>query len=544
VTSARDGEGDSLISPPAGRPNRSIIPIMLPFLEVAHLPSSSSFYSAILQPLGLRYLSSLETDRASSPSGGSPCATYGASISQTPILQLRQVGNPKPSHIVLTAQSPTAVNDFHRFALRANPDIVSSASAAANVGGLDPAEARQSCAKVTDFDGNIMEVVYRPPPSDRGSQYGGSTVRKTQSTPAEATRILNWNYGVTVASPATVLQNREPAPRYVRDDEPYRVLRRAVTTSSGIYDANVSPRQNSSGLSTSAVVGTLLGVAAGAAAGAALTYSMVKSDRARAPQQEFDAPAFTRRSTFPAAPCSNDRSPRYVEVERTVEKVRYPHDHMPADSRRSPPEYIARYSQVGNSRGSTREVEDLYDATRGRHSSHHARTVGSVRTRSEAATARRPLLITETEHRSSVGSSSSRYGNTPPITRSTVQRSQTFDVSDRESYVSARTQRTSSTIRPLPAPLAASPAAPLVPRSRSGSRVTMTSAVKVPAQSHASKGRSLSRAGSHISARNVPLPASAVGSRYTDWDDDDRSIVPEDSISCVGSQRSGRSHHG
>jgi hypothetical protein len=506
---------------------------MLPFLEVAHLPSSSSFYSAILQPLGLQYIP--DPDSGPSSSVG-PCITYGLSLPPTPFFQLRQVSDPKPSRIVLTAPSGTAVADFRRFALRANPDLVLPPGVGAT---SQPTDTQESRAKIVDFDGNTMSVVYRPPPSDHASRYGGPTVRKTQCTSAEAVCILNWDYGVSVSSPPSVSRSRPPAPRYAEDDEPKRSLRRAVTMSSAVYDPTASPRQNSTGLSTGTVVGTLLGVAAGAAAGAALTYSMVKSDRARAPEQEFDAPPFTRRSTFPAAPYSTDRSPRYVEVERTVEKVRYPHEYPPVDAHW--PEYIARYSQEGGSvKGASREVEDLNDDARSRHSSRHSRTSGSVRTRSEATTARRPLLLTETEHRSYVRSSSSRHGNMPPITRSVVQRSNTFDISDRESYASARSQRTHSTIRPPPPPAAPLAASELVARSRVGSRVTTTT-IKMPGP--VPNPRTYSRAGSYMSARHVPLPASAVGSSRADWDDAD-SVVPEDSISCVGSRRSGRSYHG
>jgi hypothetical protein len=515
---------------------------MLPSLEVAHLASSSSFYSAILQPLGLRYITNTASDWQSLPPDDSPCITYGTSLPPVAIFQLRQVDSPKPSTIVLSAQSPAAVTDFRRCALRANPDIAFGAQSPA---GPQPNESRQSCSKVTDFDGNIMEVVYRPPPPDRGSRSSSSTIRRTQSTSAEATRILDWNYGVVVSNPVTVMQSRVAASRYVPSDQPYQALRRAVTTNSVFYDADDSPRQDSAGLSASAVVGTLLGVAAGAAAGAALTYSMVKSDRARAPQQEFDTPVFARRSTFPDAPVSTDRSPRYVEVERTVEKVRYPHNYPPGDARRSPPEYIARYSHAGSVRGSVRELEDPYSEGRSRHSSGNSRAGESVRTRSEAATSRRPLplLLTEAEHRSYIGSSNSKPDGAPPITRSTVQRSNTFDVSDRESYASARSQRTHSTIRPSPAPFAPSAAAPSTPRSRAGSRVT-TSTMKMSGPDRVYGGQSFSRAASYVSARNVPLPASAVGSSHAHWDDDDRSIVPDDSISCVGSRRSSRSHHG
>src|SRR5581483_11596709 len=101
------------------------------------------------------------------------------------------------------------------------------------------------------------------------------------------------------------------------EDAPYSSLRRSITDGLSSYEP-ASPRQNSSGLSASTVVGTLLGVAAGAALGGAITYSRVKADRGRAPRQEYDEPpAFLRRSTFPDP--YPTRKSQYVEVEREVE---------------------------------------------------------------------------------------------------------------------------------------------------------------------------------------------------------------------------------
>jgi len=46
---------------------------------------------------------------------------------------------------------------------------------------------------------------------------------------------------------------------------------------------------------------------------------------------------------------------------------------------------------------------------------------------------------------------------------------------------------------------------------------------------------------SYISARDVNLPMSGVGSSHADWDDDMVSVAPSDSISCVGMKPSRRS---
>ncbi|KAK1766372.1 hypothetical protein QBC33DRAFT_515709 [Phialemonium atrogriseum] len=509
---------------------------MLPFLEVTHLPSSSSFYSAILQPLGLRYLSAEPSSESQSVV---PIVTYGTPSPPTPVFQLRQVAahSIRLSRIVLTAPSTAAVAEFHSFALRANPDLEKPTSA----GAREAASTTESRARILDFDGNTMEVAYLPPP-DYPTRYGGSTVRKTQSTPTEAARVLDWNYGVATSAPPRASTSacggprltaaRRPSNRFAEND-PYSRRRSVPTTVSSVYEPTASPRQNSSGLSTGAVVGTLLGVAAGAA----FTYSMVKNDQPhRAARQEFDPPAFARRSTFPEP--FPDQQGRYVHVERNVEKVRHPSEYPPVVDRRPPPEYIARYSQVGASK--SREADDVYDDSRSRHSSRYRPSAaGSVRTRSEASTSRKPLLITDSEHRSFVGS---KHSNSPPITRSVVHRSNTYDIGDRESYTSARSQRSASTIRGAPVPPPGAPSSSqLLARSRAGSRVTTTT-IKVGGGNSPSP-HALSRAGSYVSARNVPLPPSAAGNGWHDWDDDAGSIAPSDSISCVGSRRSGRSYH-
>jgi hypothetical protein len=525
---------------------------MLPFLEVAHLPSSSSFYSAILQPLGIRYLSTEDEPW--------PSIVFGSR--SEPVFEIRQVTSRRPlrpSRITLSAPSAQAVTDTYEFALRANPDIQDAylrhpSEAQPALGGASaswtPGSGGEKRVKITDYDGNIMAVVYRPPPN-YPSHYNGATVRHTQSTDKEASRIVDWNYDVTASTQSSVsgsasgVSSRSATRRPRADDGPYTTLRRSVTDSPSVYQPIASPRQNSSGLSAGAVVGTLL---AGAALGGALTYTMVK-DRPRASRHDYDdAPSFTRRSTFPERyPEPRDHRERkghYVEVER------YPEEYAPVYDHRPPPEYITRYSQAGAPR--SREVDDIYDDARGRHSSGRSRA--SVRARSETASHRQPLLLSDEEHRSYVSSRSSKH---PPI----VQRSYTYDTPERESYVSTRSQRSSSTVRaPPPMPAGSSHT---VTRSKGGSRVTTTT-IKVSGDG--ASPHALSRAGTYLSAREIALPPSRVGSsrlsardvalppsgvgsrrtRYEDEDDDGDadSIAPSDSISCVGgSRRSGRSYH-
>ncbi|KAK4237223.1 hypothetical protein C8A03DRAFT_16218 [Achaetomium macrosporum] len=567
---------------------------MLPFLEVAHLPSSSSFYSAIIQPLGLRYLSTED--------GHFPSIIYGNSSRTVPVFQIRQVvsNRDRPlrtSRIVLSAPSPAAADDAYEFALRANPDDPDAHprySAESYVAASGAAAHRTSTSGggirvfIIDFDGNMIEIVYQPPP-DYPSDYGGSTIRYTKSTSNEASRILDWNYDVVCsslpssASPSSAsgadrrTASRRSYARYREDDDQSPPgPRRSVTAGPSVYEPAVSARENSNGLSAGAVVGTLLGVAS-VALGGAFAYNMVKGDKSRAPRQAYDVPPLTRWSTYPEKyDAYSDRKPRYVDVERGVEKVRY-QSHYPPDSdyRRPPPEYIARYSEVESPR--SREVDDIYDDSRGRHPSSRSRA-SSTRPRSESASYREPYAGGEAERRSYMSSRSSRH---PPI----VQRSYTYDNPDRDSYVSARSHRSSSTVRAPPPDPYATPAH-LSSHSRPGTRATTRtievverprgymregsyiSARNVPLpdsgaptyisardiplpRSRATSYISardiplpVSRPATYVSARHVPLPESRVGSSHAKWeeeeDDDVDSIAPSDSISCVGSRRSGR----
>ncbi|KAF4850627.1 hypothetical protein CGCSCA4_v004064 [Colletotrichum siamense] len=620
---------------------------MTPYFDVSHLPSSASFYSAVLQPLGLRYISTdtVTADNADDNDNDSkttitnrprcelvrlPAAvTYGfrdqTSSPPTPVFKIRETRNSfeplKKSRVVFSAPSPTVVTDFHSYTLRANPALLPISRPAAITQSGDTHR-----AVVTDLDGNTMEVVYQPPPNYPPS-YAGSTVRKTQSTHDEVSRILNWNYDVAKSSPSRSAA-AAPARPYASGamtsqagqypgNEPYTLLRRSVTTSiietspSANNDLASSPAKSaapSSNLQTSTVLGGLLGAAVGAAAGAAMTYTMLKKERAQAPSQELDgagpAPPFQRRATFPEQYSDQQPAPRYVEVERTVEKIRYPEAYQTLPDNRVPHQYAAKYSQAGS-----RAREDVDDDGRSQASRYQLERASTVHSRSQTAVPRAtPLMITDYEHQSNAGLSIAGKSAVPRTV-----------VDDAATYVSARSARSQSTVRPPPptvetilggrstapsraptqapsivpsrapthapsvvpsraptyapsraptdvrsrAPTAAPSRAPTIAPSRAPtkapshaptyvpSKAPSRTPTKVPVRAPPTIVRAANqqqvfgyppatRAPTFMPAARAPAPESRAGSR---WEDDVVSIAPSDSISCIGSRTSRRQYH-
>lgn len=587
---------------------------MLPFIEVSRLPSSSSFYSAVTQQLGLQYL--YAADSSSDPQS----ITYGTATSPAiPIFELRHI---KPtaerplrlSRVVLSAASPGVVRRFQtivqglhfadgKVLLSSGQSLLRQSPGSeltlfgGNTGTEEVGEPRSTTddwrlsVKTTekDPDGNIMEVVYVPPVAYPES-YSGSTVRRTNSSTSEVSRIMTWNYDVAAADPQTqsplghlapVSSGLAPARRPGRfpDDDMAPVIRRTITTSTTMYEPAEplpSPRQNSSGLTTGALVGTLLGVAAASAAiGAGVAYGAMKNERGR---NDMEPPLFQRRSTYPEPQAgAHSRYSEYGPSERNGLSIA---------ERRPPPTLLTRYPY---SQG-PQDDGGVYDDTHSRLSSRFKSPgTASVRTRSEVSPSQTPLMLTNAEHRShvSIGSKHSSTARTSEMVDNDVQvlasgsrsaassrhsthtasrskynaapslrRSSTYDDAadrDRESYVSTRSHRTASTVRPLPVSVQTELTVPsLVSRPKAASRASGATAPKradsyVSARETPREGsRAASRAASHISARQVALPASGAGSSriaYEEEEDDLCSIAPSESISCVGSRKSARLYH-
>ncbi|KAK7745967.1 hypothetical protein SLS53_002687 [Cytospora paraplurivora] len=563
---------------------------MLPFFEVSHLPSSTSFYSAASQPLGLRYISAAN-------SGGSQSITYGLATSPSvPVFELRQVrptvGRPlKLSRIVFSAPSPEAVRDFQalarkvreedrksaqfgdqrpsRYAPETEKPLLGVAAGRARTG--HDSEKLPDKARETDIDGNIMEVAYVPP-SEYGERYGGSTIRKTQSTQGQVSRILNWNYDVA-SSESSLASPRRPG-RF-SDDEQASAPRRSVThTSSTMYEP---AGLNSSGLLGPGALGTLIGVAAGAAIGAGLTYGVMKGG-----PQEAEVPTYHRTTTTTTLPEPHQEGRgRRSEHDRPAKELQYRDDYTIVADRRPPPTILTRYTHAPAPLGRGREVDDAHDG-RSRHPSRSKpAALPSTRARSEASTSRKPLLLAEVEHRSYVTPKHSDLEDVsqdqrgPVVSRQSsrskrsvmepqsIRRSKTYHVgAGGDRYIPARSYGTTSTSRgpppadnqaelvsrPAPKPTSRGPAATLPDKPRRSN--SYASAREVPLTRTASYRSSrdvpppASRTGmSYVPARHVPQSSGGLGAHHTpQWEDDVDSIAPSDSISCVGARRSERAY--
>ncbi|KAI1751118.1 hypothetical protein F4782DRAFT_204540 [Xylaria castorea] len=515
----------------------------LPCVQVKDLPPSASFYSAVSQPLGLRFVSA-----------GPSSIVFG---NPNPVFEVKAgADTPRPTRIVLSASSPSVVSAFHAAARRANPKGNSHIMLKE-----DDASSGQSRASATDLEGNVMEIVYAPP-----------TVPQAQSTAKQVTRILGWNLdaaasavgaarstvgaarsnvGAARSTVGSVAPSRPGLATLLSGDgdESYRIIRRSFTSST--VETSPPQQQDSKGLSTGAIVGSVLGaVAAGAAIGAGISYALSKRERDRAPRQEFDAPPFQRRATYPE-PYADQQQPRYVEMERTVEKVRYPEQYPPGSNKYAHPAYTTRQPQA--SPPAEEVVDDRPSPSRN--------SPGS-RTRDRSAeSTRKPLMITEAEHRSNV---STREPEPPRVneaehrsqvgsTRHTNAKSQLHaelfkrrspvkaissrapsQAPDARSHVSSRSKRDDGsrshvssrhrTVRP--------PDVDTYVSARSEKSTTTARPTK-----SSSRSKAPSRAPSYISAREIPSPP-----KQKDWDDlvddddddDKASVAPSDSISCVG----------
>ncbi|KAI1820506.1 hypothetical protein F4861DRAFT_55818 [Xylaria intraflava] len=339
----------------------------LPFVQVKDLAPSASFYSAVTQPLGLRFLSA----NASSIVFGNTEPVFEVKAAPA------HAGTPRPTRLILSAGSPTAVSAFHSAAKRANPN--GNANLALKESDGSGSDSR---ASASDLEGNILEV------------------RHSQSSRKDI-RIVDWNLDVANSMGNGRSVNGSNAPSrgglaallLPSEDDTYRIIRRSFTATSTV-EASPRPQHNSKSLSTGSVLGTVLGaVAAGAAVGAGITYALSRKDRDRSSQQEPEAPPpFQRRATFPnPSPNSNSNSnpdpqTRYVEMERTVEKVRYPEP-----QNFSPPAYRTRAPKPESP-----VVEEPEDRA--------SRRGSRVRDGSASRSPRKPLMITEDEHKSNAGS--------------------------------------------------------------------------------------------------------------------------------------------
>lgn len=478
---------------------------MIPTIEVSHLPSSSSFYAAVTQPLGIHFL-------CASPS--SPHSLhFGIPAQPSEILfTLTESHSPRPSTITLTASNSTQVANFHALALESNThhstNLIQHSSDAA-------------VAKTTDLDGNMLEVRYARSPPRRGSVHAAPTTITTASTAKEARRVLDWQRDVArsissqsptpsrdqspqramVLAPAQEPTPSQMAPSQVAppaelDSRPALLRSATAPMMSAMYNevSSALPERIGEGLSAQAIIGTILG----AAAGAAVAYAMVRSEEPEPPRPQLV-------TYFSAPPASAPQQAPVMEVARS-KGPSVGGSRVGSERSRGSQRYVLRYNVAsaagtGSGRGGR---EGQLQAVDERRSMNYSAYDGGVRSQAPAGS----QASTSKPSRYSEGRG---VGHEKPVTVVSGSPAPRYSESGRhsESGRSHASKRSDSTIKP--------------PRTSSKAGTERQSGGTVVSMKSDRKSTTVSER-----ARRVPLPESVVG-----------SVAPSDSISNIGM----RSHY-
>jgi len=498
-----------------------------PLLFVTHLPSASSFYASIIQPLGLQFLPpnlpsplnlGLPTQTISNPVLNYGYLTQGpAGLKSVTVFSITQ-GRPGaviPAKITLSASTEAAVKEFWKKSALLNKGV-RTPSKLEFLDGVSETQEEGIVARTRDFDGNMLEAVYRA--RDRvagyGASYGGARrdVIEPVATEREARRVLEWQEQVARSigesggsgGAASVISSSDIVdagyrPAVVRRadsypvhgserDRPMRLVRRETVTTEHYR----RPEEGGRGLSGKAVIGTLLG----AAAGAAFAYAMVRSE---SPERDRRPAPEPRRASYGH---QNERvythiaqSPRERAPTRSYVSARDPGGPRYVDV-----EYLEAAPRV-------QQIDDKsYVSQRpGRsvQSGSRARSRSEVGPRYE-----RPLTIlpARTQSRARSPSQSQRSSYQTARERSPSRKT--------ASHVSSRSYHSHSTAKQSPPP----PTSTIKIRSVASERERRTM--------HSGFERDVER------ARQVPLPISVVsGPGYA------VSVAPSDSVSSVGIKR-------
>lgn len=543
------------------------MPSQTPILEVSHLPSASSFYAAITQPLGLQYLC------ASSPSSPIACLHYGTvtetgknivfSIAQAP------ASRPIPSNICLTAPSTKGLVDFHKKSEFLNQGKQS-------IERIEDQGTEYLVAECRDLDGNMIQAAHtsRAPsqraPSMAGESQAGSRVLDWQEDVARSVisgdgRSQVSSSTVTRGPPGTSFHRSNTAPtmssrtleRQTITTESYRRQHPELARS---VSQGAVPVVAEKGISSKAVIGTLLG----AAAGAVFAYAMVRSESPEPAAVPMPVPEAPIRGVSYVHGTSPGRAPSMAEsyhrehnvVERIPARsfVSEREGSSQADVR---PRYVERYSVVGGGeRGLERIDEGSYISGSGYSKAMTTRPLEIMPVGSQVSTGSK---------RSSSGSKHhSHHSSHHSAHESVVSGSRAPSHRDDTSYHSARSSRTESTVVPSPSKahsnyVTAAPSkvgsstttiklSPSKVGSKAGSvrptRVESPRSAVDGSRAAGSRSGGSRSGGSRVSgsktgsvrASQVELPQSVVDADGYEGYEYEASVAPSDSVSSVGSK--------
>ncbi|KAI9787669.1 MAG: hypothetical protein M1839_000200 [Geoglossum umbratile] len=208
-------------------------------LTVSQLSRSCSFFLEALQPLGYKYLGQQGNQIG-----------FGSRDPDFFICQESHGNKAGAAHIAFSAPSRDAVDDFYDRAISAG------AKSHGRPGVVDRKSGYYSAA-VLDFDGNSIEVVYRPSSAQRAIE-NGNGMQYQQPRPS---KVLTWQKDVATRSVASDTGS-------VVSNNSFVSLAAANPPAATTTTTTTTTTPASTGTSTT-LIGTLIGVAAGAAAAAA-----------------------------------------------------------------------------------------------------------------------------------------------------------------------------------------------------------------------------------------------------------------------------------
>jgi hypothetical protein len=245
-------------------------------VEVSHLPSSSSFYASILQPLGLSYLCSERYY------DGCDTAVFGSR--DRGVLHICEV-SPTTSKlrlacVTLSGTSQTAVEEFYRAGLR----TINSSGTPVHVqtGIAYYTTTSTSHAILEDFDGNRIEAIYQVPSENHMVIGTSAAVMKSQEV--SSSLLLRSAY---MPGPSRMADTQGIVS--ARDDRPFEAPRPSQSQQQAApLAAGVPASVVHCGSKSFAAAGAVLG----AITGAAITYGLMASGPSPIPSDKA-APAFT-----------------------------------------------------------------------------------------------------------------------------------------------------------------------------------------------------------------------------------------------------------
>ena len=474
-------------------------------LTVSHIPSSTSFYLAALQPLGYHYM-------------GQQGESIGLGINEADLFLTQSLNGYVYNQIVCTFErllthNSARVSPTHiAFSANDRPTVRNCYAGALNAGGRPsgaPSYRNDDCscfnAAVEDLDGNTIEFIFRDASASSCDKALPETSQYSQPAPTwqpDAARSVVNDDAQTTYSKTSRAKSRTQTAMDLASTASKSMKSAAPTP--GITRSRTDPVIQTRGNGSKGPVGILLGAAAGAAVG----YAIIQSERDGS-RKEADFASSMRskdsrsRSGYEDSDLSKNRSRTYSTTQ-SARSSRHPPRSTPRAIEAAPyddPEIQQAISRYNSSHRPAPQRSRTYD------NFEYAPTSINTGRGDRYSTKRSSTLPLDQPNYYLEGVRSvpaSRYGSR----RGSQEES---SLKRHDSAVSVHSHRS----RRL---------------SDGGKR---SSGSKVGSSKHSRRG-SL-----YDSAVEVPMPPSYTAGGYTDVGEesdglgDMQTVVPDDSISCV-----------